>query len=125
MPTVHGWESWDKLPAERDRLFSLVRETAAGGVVFLTGDRHTGFIYQEEGVLPYEANELTASSLNVSFATESDEMDPRQVSAAYPPENYGAVEIDWEAKTVSLKLKGQTGDTVRENVIAFSDIGAE
>ena len=125
MPTVHGWESWDKLPAERERLFELVRESDAGGVVFLSGDRHTGFIYEEQGVLPYEANELTASSLNVAFAEESPEMDPRQVGAAFPPENYGEVEIDWQGRQLSLLLKNSEGETVRENVIAFDDIGVK
>ena len=125
MPTVHGWESWDKLPAERERLFELVNSTGANGVVFLTGDRHTGFIYEETGVLPYEANELTSSSLNVSFATESPEMDSRQVGAAFPPENYGVIEIDWDAATLNLLLKDNQGVTVRENEIAFSDIGVE
>ena len=125
MPTVHGWESWDKLPAERERLFELIRESGEGGVVFLSGDRHTAFIYEEDGLLPYEANELTASSLNVAFAKESDEMDPRQVGAAYPPENYGEVDIDWEGRTISLLVKDVEGQTVRENTIAFSDIGVE
>ncbi|MAN74250.1 MAG: alkaline phosphatase [Henriciella sp.] len=125
MPTVHGWESWDKLPAERERLFELVRESDAGGVVFLSGDRHTGFIYEEQGVLPYEANELTASSLNVAFAEESPEMDPRQVGAPFPPENYGEVEIDWQGRQLSLLLKNSEGETVRENVIAFDDIGVK
>ena len=125
MPTVHGWESWDKLPAERERLFELIRESGEGGVVFLTGDRHTAFIYEEDGLLPYEANELTASSLNVAFAKESEEMDPRQVGAAYPPENYGEVDIDWEGRTISLLVKDVEGQTVRENTIAFSDIGVE
>ncbi len=125
MPTVHGWESWDKLPAERERLFELIRESGEGGVVFLSGDRHTAFIYEEDGLLPYEANELTASSLNVAFAKESDEVDPRQVGAAYPPENYGEVDIDWEGRTISLLVKDVEGQTVRENTIAFSDIGVE
>ena len=125
MPTVHGWEAWSTLPEERQRLFDLVKSAEAGGVVFLTGDRHTGFIYEERGVLPYAANELTASSLNLSFATESSERDERQIGAAFPPENYGAVEIDWAGKTVSLILKDSDGRTARRNDIAFSDIGAE
>lgn len=125
LPTAHGWESWDKMPDERQRLFDMVKSTDAGGVVFLTGDRHTGFIYEEAGVLPYEANELTASSLNVSFASETEEMDKRQVGAGFPPENYGVVEIDWEGRSLSFLLKDREGQTVRQNDIAFGDIGVE
>ena len=125
MPTAHGWEAWAAMPAERQRLFDLIKKTEASGVVFLSGDRHTAFIYEEDGVLPYEANELTASSLNVSFATESEEMDARQVGAGFAPENYGSVEIDWEAKSLSLKVKDNSGVTVRENTVSFDDIGVK
>lgn len=124
MPTVHGWEAWSQMPDERQRLFDLIKKTDATGVVFLSGDRHTAFIYEEDGVLPYAANELTASSLNVSFATESEELDARQIGAGFPPENYGALEIDWEAQMISLKVKDNAGATVRENSFSFADIGA-
>lgn len=125
MPTTHGWEAWSTMPDERQRLFNLVKRTGANGVVFLSGDRHTSFIYEEANVLPYAAYELTASSLNVSFATESEEMDARQVGTGYPPENYGAVEIDWAAKQVHLKIKSNTGQTVRQNSLAFAEIGVQ
>jgi len=123
MPTVHGWEAWSVLPDERQRLFDLIKKSEATGVVFLSGDRHTAFIYEEEDVLPYTAHELTASSLNVAFATESEEFDARQVGAGYAPENYGAVEIDWDAKTIALKVKDNTGETVRQNDLSFAEIG--
>ncbi len=125
MPTVHGWEAWSTMPDERQRLFNLIKKTEATGVVFLSGDRHTSFIYEEAGVLPYAAHELTASSLNVSFATESDELDARQVGSGFPPENYGAVEIDWGAKKIALKVKDNAGNTVRQNDLTFAEIGAE
>ncbi|NQY96723.1 MAG: alkaline phosphatase family protein [Henriciella sp.] len=124
MPTVHGWEAWSVLPDERQRLFDLIKKSEATGVVFLSGDRHTAFIYEEDGVLPYTAHELTSSSLNVSFLGESEEFDDRQVGSGFPPENYGAVEIDWDAKTIALKVKDNTGQTVRQNDLSFAEIGA-
>lgn len=122
MPTVHGWEAWSTLPDERQRLFDMIKRTEAAGVIFLSGDRHSAFIYEEAGVLPYEAHELTASSLNVSFS-KSSEMDTRQIGEAYSPENYGAVEIDWQARSVSLNVLDNQGQTVRTNELRFSDIG--
>ncbi|GAB5457159.1 MAG: hypothetical protein Hens3KO_01890 [Henriciella sp.] len=122
MPTVHGWEAWSTLPDERQRLFEMIKRTEAAGVIFLSGDRHSAFIYEEAGVLPYEAHELTASSLNVSFS-KSSEMDARQIGEAYSPENYGAVEIDWQARSVSLNVLDNQGQTVRTNELHFSDIG--
>lgn len=125
MPTVHGWEAWSTMPDERQRLFDLIDKTDAMGVVFLSGDRHTAFIYEQADVLPYAAHELTSSSLNVSFQNESSEVDERQIGAGFAPENYGSVEIDWDAKTVALKIKDNGGNTVRENAFTFSDIGVQ
>ena len=125
MPTVHGWEAWSAMPDERQRLFDLIEKTEASGVVFLSGDRHTAFIYEEADILPYEAHELTSSSLNVAFATESAELDNRQVGPGFAPENYGAVEIDWDAKTIALKIKDNAGQTVRENDLTFAEIGVK
>jgi len=125
MPTAHGFEAWSTMPDERQRLFDLIGKTEATGVVFLSGDRHTSFVYEQADILPYAANELTSSSLNVSFRDESDEVDARQIGAGFAPENYGAVEIDWQARTVALKLKDNTGETVRENTIEFAEIGVD
>ena len=123
MPTAHGFEAWSTMPEERQRLFDMIEKTNATGVVFLSGDRHTAFVYEEDSILPYAANELTSSSLNVSFQSESSEVDVRQVGAGFAPENYGTVEIDWAARTLQLKIKDNEGATVRENLVQFSDIG--
>ena len=125
MPTAHGFEAWSTMPEERQRLFDMIEKTNATGVVFLSGDRHTAFVYEEDGILPYTANELTSSSLNVSFQSESSEVDVRQVGAGFAPENYGTVEIDWAARTLQLKIKDNEGATVRENLVQFSDIGVK
>lgn len=125
MPTTHGWEAWSTMPEERARLFGLIRETGATGVIFASGDRHTSFLYKEEGVLPYTAGELTASSLNVSFAETSDEVDTRQVGAGYPPENYGAINIDWAQRKVVLSIKDNQGSVVRQSSLDFAEIGVQ
>ena len=125
MPTAHGFEAWSTMPEERQRLFDMIEKTNATGVVFLSGDRHTAFVYEEDGILPYTANELTSSSLNVSFQSESSEVDVRQVGAGFAPENYGTVEVDWAARTLQLKIKDNEGATVRENLVQFSDIGVK
>lgn len=123
MPTAHGFEAWATMPDERQRLFDLIDKSEATGVIFLSGDRHTAFLYEEADILPYAANELTASSLNVSFRNESDEVDARQLGDGFAPENYGTVDIDWAGKEVVLKIKNNAGETVRKNTIEFAAIG--
>lgn len=115
----HGWEAWSRLPLEQQRLYRLIAETEAKGVVFVSGDRHTAFLYRSDGALPYPVHELTASSMNVSFATESAERDIAQLGDGYPQENFGAIDIDWTAGTVRLAVKSNTGETVREATASF------
>ena len=119
MPGIHGWEAWSRLPAEQARLYRLIDETEANGVVFVSGDRHTAFLYRQEGVLPYPAYELTASSLNVSYADTTDETDPVQVGAGYPKENFGSLDINWDAGTVTLSIHADDGTTVEETTDQF------
>lgn len=115
----HGFEAWATMPLEQQRLYRLVRETEARGVVFVSGDRHAGFLYKDDAALPYPAHEITASSLNVAFAETTAEMDRAQVGEGYPPENFGAIGIDWTAGTVSLEIRSNTGETVRQMTAAF------
>ncbi len=115
----HGYEAWATLPLEQQRLYRLIRETEARGVVFVSGDRHTAFLYKDDAALPYPAHEITASSLNLSFATTTAEMDRAQVGEGYPSENYGAIGIDWAAGTVSLEIKSNTGEIAREITAKF------
>lgn len=119
LPTVHGFEAWSTMPLEQQRLFRLIRESEANGVVFVSGDRHTAFLYEDKAALPYPVSEITASSLNVSFAETTAENDARQTGEGYPPENYGAIGIDWTAGTVSLEIKSNAGETVRTHTAAF------
>lgn len=123
LPTAHGWEAWSTLPDERQRLFDMVDKSGAKGVVFVSGDRHSSFLYKDNSVLDYPALELTASSLNVSFATETSERDARQIGSGYPPENFGEVAIDWAGRRLSLKLRDNGGALVRETSASFDDLG--
>lgn len=121
----HGFEAWSRLPAEQARLYSLVAETGAEGVVFVSGDRHTSFLYKDEAILPYPAYEITASSMNASFSQTSAEMDRAQIGAGYAPQNFGAIEIDWESGTVRLAINSDTGETVNEVVAPFRAAAGE
>jgi len=121
----HGFEAWSRLPAEQERLYRLIAETEAEGVVFVSGDRHTAFLYKDDAALPYPAYEITASSMNVSMWDTSSEVDRAQIGPGYAPNNFGAIEIDWESGTVRLAIKSDTGDTMNEVVAPFRGAAGE
>jgi alkaline phosphatase D len=126
IPDNHGWEAWDKLPLEREKLYSLIEETDANGVVILSGDRHQSFLYKDADRGPYPLYEATSSSLNVAFAKDpvSKETDTRMIGQGYAFANYGEVNIDWEGKTVELVLNDEDGEKQRSTRFSFAEINA-
>ena len=82
----------------------------------LSGDRHAGGIYSDspEAAGGEQLWELTSSSLNYSFSsTERNtarEPDPRRLTDFISEENFGLVEIDWGAKSLTLSLRGAEGE---------------
>ena len=106
---AHDYESWEQLPLERERLYGMLANRAESGLLMLSGDRHAGGIYTEQGE-GEQLWELTSSSLNYSFSsTERNtarEPDPKRLSDFISEENFGMVEIDWSARTMTLSLRG-------------------
>ena len=51
-------------PHERERLYKLLRDTRAGGVVLLSGDRHLAELSVTDAGLGYPLFDLTSSGLN-------------------------------------------------------------
>lgn len=120
----HGFEAWRHLPAERERLFGLVRETGANGVVMISGDRHRGGIYRRNDVIGYPLVELTASSLN-SPSNPGEEAGPHRLGPMYRPENYGAITIDWTAGSVTLEVRDIDGEPVLGETLSLDDLRVE
>ncbi|WP_375282894.1 alkaline phosphatase D family protein [Marinicauda pacifica] len=121
----HGWEAWRTLPHERERLYALIGETGANGVVILSGDRHSSGLYVREDVAPYPLYEITSSSLNLAFAEENDEPGPHRIGDMYAPENYGMIEIDWQAGSLSLDIRGSDGETVRTVSVPLGELAID
>jgi alkaline phosphatase D len=116
LTTAHQFEGWTNFPAERTRLLDLLGTREASGLVLLSGDRHSGGVYKVDhgGQTIWE---LTSSSLNLSFGddierTTAREPDAARVGKFFPIENYGLVDIDWQAKQVTVSLKGNTSATL-------------
>lgn len=109
----HPFEKWGNIPAERNKLFQLIRDTDANGVVVLSGDRHLGELSLSTDDVGYPLYDLTASGLNVAAPEwRACENNRRRVAAMPFGDHFGMVSIDWSADpTVKLELKDAAGDT--------------
>lgn len=124
LATGHQWERWETMPHERRRLFDLIRETRAAGVVFLSGDRHFGALYRQDPDTPYPLLEMTSSGLTQSFPNNR-EPGPNRLGDVYGRPNFGAIEIDWAARTLSLSVRSVSGEVVRSVQVVLNDLQPE
>lgn len=119
----HGYEAWHTLPQEQARLYGLLRQSQAKGVVILSGDRHMAALYRQAGSVDYPLVELTASSLNLSFRATNDEMSSQQIGPAYALTNAGLLEIDWPGRSLRLSIRNERGGEVQGLTVPFAQLG--
>lgn len=69
--TWNGYESWANFPKERERMFNLIKQTKAEGVVFISGDVHYAELSKMNVPGIYPMYDVTASGLSSTweFAT--------------------------------------------------------
>lgn len=105
----HGWEAWCNFPAERQRLYDLIGETGAGGVVFVSGDRHLMEIScDRDANTPYPMWDFTSSGMSDPRG-EPNEPNRYRVGSPKKDTVYGLIHIDWNAGP-TLTLEGKNAD---------------
>ena len=124
VPEDHGFEKWANLPRERQRLLGLLERTEAGGVVFLSGDRHLAEIsILDRGEGSYPLIDLTSSSLNAPSRWRN-ELNRHRHGLVYHGANFGLVEIDWEAPEprLTLSILADDGRPVLRHDVSLSSL---
>lgn len=93
-------ETWGKFPLAQERLFQLIRQTEAEGVVFITGDQHYGEVCRKPYALDFDAIELQFAGIN---QTEDPEFNSLRVSpVATSLHSYAMLDIQWEKSGADL-----------------------
>jgi alkaline phosphatase D len=109
----HPHEKWANLPLERDRLYQLLRDTKANGVVVLSGDRHLGEISMDPKAVGYPLFDVTSSGLNQGTKTWRAPTEPNRhrVAVMAHGDNFGLVTIDWSTDPmVSVQVRDVDGE---------------
>ncbi|MGL6094612.1 MAG: alkaline phosphatase D family protein [Fimbriiglobus sp.] len=114
----HPFEKWTTFPTEREKLYKMIRDTNANGVVVLSGDRHLGDLSLDAGAaVGYPLYDITSSGLNQADKNwRAPEKNAARVAAMPYGDNFGLVTIDWDQPdpVVTLQLRDVTGKlTVR------------
>lgn len=109
-----GQETWSNLPAERQKLLDLIKETGAEGVILLSGDRHWSEFSRVSENVPYPIYDFTSSSLNQAHPRGTPTQNRFRFSdKTYHRENFGEIIIDWagENTRIEFRIRDLRGNT--------------
>ncbi len=88
------WETWAKFPKARKRLFDLIKKQKAEGVIFITGDQHSGEVLRIRDAIGYDGIEFMFAGINQE---EQHVKSKYRVSpAAHAKDAYALIDIHWE-----------------------------
>ena len=125
IPNGHHWEKWGNFPHERKRLFKMINKTKAGGVILISGDRHSAELSQlASKQAGYPLYEITSSALNNSSGGWFNEVNRNRIGVPYTNNNFGMITIDWEKidPEISLQVLDETGKPVISHRTTLSSI---
>jgi alkaline phosphatase D len=123
----HDSEKWMNLPHERARLYSLIRDTHAHGVVFVSGDVHRGEISAMDGGVGYPLYDLTASGMteaSVAKVKFADWPNRYRIGTLDWTTNFGVIEFDWTRRDplIRLQIRDDDGDLCLQKKVPLSEL---
>jgi len=136
IPTEHCFEKWANFPHERQKLFALLKKTAANGVIFISGDRHLA----EISLLPasaktetpdYPLYEITASGLNSAMGllalARQETNSYRAHSSNVSADNFGAIEFVGQGENTELRLQIRNAQAriVQQSIVKLDKLKTE
>lgn len=107
----HRFEKWMNIPHERARLFQLIRDTRAEGVLLVSGDRHIAELSRMDAGIGYTLLDLTSSGLNQTSGFYN-EINRHRHGAVYRAPNFGLITIDWDQPDpqITLEIRAEDGE---------------
>ncbi|TWU31825.1 alkaline phosphatase D family protein [Novipirellula artificiosorum] len=121
----HDSEHWSQLPHERERLFKLIRDTEAAGVVFISGDVHRGELSTMDGGVGYPLFDLTSSGLNRGFPSWRFERPNRhRMGTLEWGNNFGMIVLEWDQPEarIRLQIRDEAGDIMIQRKIEIATL---
>jgi alkaline phosphatase D len=116
----HGWEKWQNFPHERERLYKLLKDTKAAGVVCVSGDRHLAELSVMDAGIGYPLYDLTSSGLTeASKKWRKLEVNRHRLATMNWGNNFGMITIDWSNADplVRLQIRDEVGEvTIQEKL---------
>jgi alkaline phosphatase D len=90
-----GAEAWANMPREKQRLLSLLQETKANGVLFISGDRHWAELSRLDRSGDYPLFDVTSSALTEEHKRGTPTPNRFRDGPTYHKPNVGLLTIQW------------------------------
>jgi alkaline phosphatase D len=122
----HRYETWGNIPHERDRLYKLIEDTNAHGIIAISGDRHLMELSKDttRGA-PYPFYDFTSSGFNWEDRPHVvNEPNPHRLGDALRQVNYGVIKLNWNGPDTTIELigKGPQSQVILTETIRLSDL---
>jgi alkaline phosphatase D len=125
IPEFSGWESWANFPSEKKRLLDLLSAEEAGGVIFISGDRHFAELSVSDRREGYPLYELTSSALNLRHPSGLTGDNRYRIDGTYTRENFGEILIQWNGDPlITLSIRDINGRVRLETGFPLSELAA-
>lgn len=117
-----GWETWDNYPQEREKLYRLLTETQANGVILLSGDSHRAEFSRVDDKIPYPLWEVNSSGLTEN--AKSLPPNRNRIGQMYIEDNFGVIRFDWkrEDPQITMEIRDADNDLVMQNTLRLSQL---
>ena len=118
----NGYEAWANVPKEQEKMVSLIRETQANGVIFISGDVHWGELSRLETPDCYPLYDVTSSGITQTW--NHIEPNANRLYKAEALNNFGEINIDWSKSDpeISLKIHNVKGETSLSHTLFLSEL---
>ncbi|MBT8260043.1 MAG: alkaline phosphatase family protein [Bacteroidia bacterium] len=120
LSSEHGYESWGTMPNEQSKLFSLIQDSKAKGVIVLSGDRHISeFSKKNLEDLKYPLIDFTSSGLTHSYSNFSGEPNPYREGEVVFTKSFGLVKFNFKTKKVLMQMKGNENKMLKQLLVTY------
>jgi len=115
-------EAWAVMPREQEKMYQLIRDTKANGVVFISGDVHWAELAKSEQPGLYPIYDMTSSSLTHSLGIALP--NKTRVGSPFTKENFGMIRVDWSAPepSATLQIIDTAGEVKIEQQLVLSEL---
>ena len=100
----NGWETWSNFPLQQKKMFDMIKETKAAGVLFISGDVHYAELSMRKINGLYPIYDMTSSGLTqVELHARPNQY---RIHAPINTRNFGMLDIDWTQKDPTILVRG-------------------